>query len=380
MLKLSNISKSFDDKVVLDDVSFEAEAGEIIALLGPSGCGKTTLLRIIAGLETAEQGQLTLHGQDLMAVPVYQRGFGMVFQDYALFPHKTAAENVAFGLRMAGWTAFEQRQRVAHLLEMVGLAGMGERAVYDLSGGEQQRVALARALAPAPRLLLLDEPFGALDRTLRERLMDELQAILERAAAELAGQEQVITIYVTHDQEEAFAVAGRVMVMNKGRIEQSGPPLALYRSPATPFVARFLGMDNLLEGVVVEERPYLVETAIGRIEVGEDNSAPPGSKGTLLIRPEAAEIVVAGEVGERVLRATLEHVSFRGRYQIVQLIVANNNRVTPLKLSFSIEAPLPTPGSQLRLALLPEKCKFYLEEPGPPSTSTGSTSTGSAPA
>lgn len=359
MLKISHVTKSFDEKIVLQDISFEVGEGEVMALLGPSGCGKTTLLRIVAGLETADKGQITLNGEVLTDVPVYRRHFGMVFQDYALFPHKTAAENIAFGLKMAGRPAEEQKQRVEHLLEMVGLAGMGGRAVYDLSGGEQQRVALARALAPAPRLLLLDEPLGALDRTLRERLMDELRAILRRASAELGGQEKVTTLYVTHDQEEAFAVAGRVMVMNRGRIEQAGAPLELYRAPATPFVARFLGMDNLLEATVVSQQPGIVETAVGQVEIGEPTAAPTGSKGVLLIRPEAARVLSSGESGKNERTAELNDVSFRGRYQIVLLTIRHNNQSTSLKLSFDLEQSLPNPGSHFYLELLPEKCLFY---------------------
>jgi ABC-type Fe3+/spermidine/putrescine transport system ATPase subunit len=331
MLKISHITKSFDDKIVLRDISIEVEGGEVLALLGPSGCGKTTLLRIVAGLETADSGQIILNGEDLTDVPVYRRRFGMVFQDYALFPHKTAAENIAFGLKMAARPMEEQ----------------------------QQRVALARALAPAPRLLLLDEPLGALDRTLRERLMDELRSILKRASAELGGQEKVTTLYVTHDQEEAFAVAGRVVVMNKGRIEQSGSPLNLYRSPATPFVARFLGMDNLLEAEVVSQQPGLVDAAVGRVEIGERIIAPTGSKGTLLIRPEAAKVLSPGESGKNEMSAEIKDISFRGRYQIVMFTVRYNNHSTSLKLSFDMEQSLPTPGGQLRLTLLPEKCRFF---------------------
>ncbi len=359
MLELTGVSKSFDDKKVLQDISFQAEAGEVIALLGPSGCGKTTLLRIIAGLEVADSGNIILEEQDLTDVPVYRRGFGMVFQDYALFPHKTAAENVAFGLKMAGWTAEKQQARVTQLLDLVGLSGMGERSVYDLSGGEQQRVALARALAPNPRLLLLDEPLGALDKALRERLMVELHSILTRAASEIEGQQPVITIYVTHDQEEAFAVAGRIFVMNEGRIEQSGRPIELYRSPETPFVARFLGMDNLLAGKVVEERPCMVETNIGLIEVDEDCDLIVDSHGLLLIRPEAAEIREADDLGRNRIDGYVREISFRGRYQITRIDIDWNGKTTTLKLTFDIETVLPTPGSLIRLTLLPHKCRFY---------------------
>ena len=359
MLELNRISKSFDDKKVLQDISFEAEAGEVVALLGPSGCGKTTLLRIIAGLETADAGKILLNGQDLTDVPVFQRGFGMVFQDYALFPHKTAAENVAFGLRMAGWSAKKQEARVAQLMDLVGLRGMGERGVYDLSGGEQQRVALARALAPNPRLLLLDEPLGALDRALRERLMVELRSILARAASGIEGQRPVTTIYVTHDQEEAFAVAGRIIVMNGGRIEQSGTPLEMYRSPETPFVARFLGMDNLLTGEIVGERPCIVETDVGLIEVGGGCKATVGSRGVLLIRPEGAEMLAPDQTGVNVVSGQVREISFRGRYQIAQVEVVKNGRVTILKLTFDIEKTLPTPSEPIDLAIFPEKCRYY---------------------
>lgn len=362
MLDISQISKSFDDKQVLQGVSFQVEAGEIIALLGPSGCGKTTLLRIIAGLETADEGQIKLDGQDLTDVAVYRRGFGMVFQDYALFPHKTAAENIAFGLRMADWSVGKRQERVGQLMELVGLKGMGARRIYDLSGGEQQRVALARALAPNPRLLLLDEPLGALDRALRERLMIELRSILVRAA-EIEGQRRVTTIYVTHDQEEAFAIAGRVMVMNKGRIEQSGRPLDLYRSPETPFVARFLGMENLVPGTVRGERPCLVETDFGLIELDNACEAEQGSGGLLLIRPEAAEILEPGqEEGKNQLNGRIEDVSFRGRYQIVQVGIEKDGRTTSLKLTFDVAQPLPERGRSIRLALQSDKCHFYLNQ------------------
>jgi ABC-type Fe3+/spermidine/putrescine transport system ATPase subunit len=283
----------------------------------------------------------------------------MVFQDYALFPHKTVAENIAFGVRMAGWTADRQQARVGQLLELVGLSGMGGRRVYDLSGGEQQRVALARALAPNPRLLLLDEPLGALDRGLRERLMGELGSILARAASGIEGHRPVTTIYVTHDQEEAFAVAGRIMVMNEGRIEQEGPPLELYRSPRTPFVARFLGMDNLLAGEVVGERPCLIETDVGLIEVEGDCEAIPGGKGILLIRPEAAEILDSDESGENALVGRVQEISFRGRYQIGHIDIIKDGRMTTLKLTFDIETPIPAPGESIHLALLRQKCQYY---------------------
>jgi ABC-type Fe3+/spermidine/putrescine transport system ATPase subunit len=260
---------------------------------------------------------------------------------------------------MAGWTAENRQERVEQLLALVGLSGMGERSVYDLSGGEQQRVALARALAPNPRLLLLDEPLGALDRALRERLMVELQSILVRAASESEADQPVTTIYVTHDQEEAFAVAGRVMVMNEGRIEQSGTPLALYRLPATPFVARFLGMDNLFPGEVVGEWPCLVKTDVGLIKVAAECEAGTGRRGVLLIRPEAAEILDSGETGKNEVIGRIREISFRGRYQIVKIEIVKDGRTNNLKLTFDIEQPLPQIGSIIRLELELGKCFFF---------------------
>lgn len=343
MLALHAIQKSFDDTAVLRSVSLSVAAGETVVLLGPSGCGKTTLLRIIAGLETADSGTIMLGDSELTAVPVHQRGFGMVFQDYALFPHKNVADNVAFGLRMAGWQPEQMGQRVAEMLAVVGLSGFDDRAVYELSGGEQQRVALARALAPAPRLLLLDEPLGALDRTLRERLMLELAEIL-RAAGEITA------VYVTHDQAEAFAIADRVLVMNAGLVEQVGTPTTLYRQPRTAFVARFLGMENLLRGEWV--KAGVVETRLGRLQLADGGGpldiVPMGEAVTLLIRPEAGSLAatVNGPLHGRV-----HALSFRGRYQIATIDMDVGMQ---LKLEFDTAVALPAAGNEIVFYLAPE--------------------------
>jgi ABC-type Fe3+/spermidine/putrescine transport system ATPase subunit len=216
LLEIRHLCKSYPDGWALHDVSFTVEEGENLCLLGPSGCGKTTLLRLIAGLETPDSGQVLVDGEDVTPVSPHLRGFGLMFQEYALFPHKDVFGNVAFGLQMQGLSRDPVTARVTEVLELVGLVGFERRDVNQLSGGERQRVALARSLAPQPRLLMLDEPLGALDRALRERLMDELPDILRRAG--------VTAITVTHDQEEAFALADRVVLMRAGRVVGGGLP------------------------------------------------------------------------------------------------------------------------------------------------------------
>ena len=348
MLTFTNIQKSFDATPVLRGISYRLAAGENLVLLGPSGCGKTTLLRIIAGLETADAGQLLLEGEDLTAVPVHQRGFGFVFQDYALFPHKNVYDNVVFGLRMQKWSAEKMRVRVAQVLDLVGLAGFDERAIHDLSGGEQQRVALARALAPAPRLLLLDEPLGALDRALRERLMLDLRAILQDAGGVVGRPEGITAVYVTHDQAEAFAIADQVLVLNEGQIEQVGSPTELYRQPATPFVARFLGMGNIFPGEIKKSTATqtLVASPLGELQVKSSSLFQKGRAVPLLVRPEAGRLAEADDV-ENVMQATMVDLSFRGRYQIVTV------RVGDILLKFEMETAvdLPPPNQPITLVL-----------------------------
>src|SRR5919199_1578301 len=238
LLDARSITKSFGDTTVLRGVTFGAAESEIVALLGPSGCGKSTLLRIIAGLEQEYTGTVIFDGRALDAIPVHRRGFGLMFQDFALFPHRTVGQNVAFGPRMQGLDRREIDRRVDETLELVGLRAYRNRTIFELSGGERQRVALARSLAPQPRLLMLDEPLGALDRTLRERLTGELRAIIKAVG--------LTSVYVTHDQVEAFAVADRIVLMDRGQIVQSGSPIEVYCHPANRFAAQFLGLNNLL--------------------------------------------------------------------------------------------------------------------------------------
>jgi ABC-type Fe3+/spermidine/putrescine transport system ATPase subunit len=348
LLIVSHISKSYPGLPVLDEVSFTTDEGEIVCLLGPSGCGKTTLLRIVAGLEDPDTGRVIFAGQDLAGVPAHRRNFGLMFQDYALFPHKDVGANVAFGLRMAGLPAAEIGRQVREALALVQLAGYERRRVIELSGGEQQRVALARSLAPGPRLLMLDEPLGSLDRALREQLMNELRAILKKVG--------VTALYVTHDQAEAFAIADRVLIMRArlelgkgGRIEQAGTPQEVYRRPTTPFVAQFLGFRNLLEGTVVGT---VVETLLGRLEVRE--AAEPfaaGDRVTVLIRPEAADVRPAGAAGPNVVPGRLLACSFRGSYYLIR-----TGHSSGIELTCEIpatDAALPAVGEPLALALDP---------------------------
>jgi ABC-type Fe3+/spermidine/putrescine transport system ATPase subunit len=239
MLDINHVSYAYDTFEALRDVSLTTEEGEIICLLGASGCGKTTLLRVIAGLETGYSGQISLAGHDLRNTPVNERDFGLMFQDFALFPHMSVEQNVAYGLKRQKVPQQEIQRRVQDMLARVGLSGFDKRDVNLLSGGQKQRVALARSLAPNPRVLMLDEPLGSLDALLRDQLIIELRDIIKSVG--------LTAIYVTHDQKEAYAIADRVAVMNEGQIEQIDTPQNLYYAPRTEFVARFLGLSNIFK-------------------------------------------------------------------------------------------------------------------------------------
>ncbi len=252
ILEVSNISKSFSDGYAVYDVSLTAERGEIVGLLGPSGCGKTTLLRLVAGLEQPDSGSISFDGVTLDGMAPKDRGFGLMFQDLALFPHMDVIGNVSFGLRMQHLAKDEVRQRVDDLLGVVDLTGYGHRKVHELSGGERQRVALARSLAPKPKLLMFDEPFGSLDRGLRESLQTEVRAILKEIG--------VTSIYVTHDRDEAFAMADSIVIMDKGSVVQAGTAQELFKAPRSELVARSLGLKNVMLGTVATPG---VESPIG---------------------------------------------------------------------------------------------------------------------
>jgi len=283
MLEVQNIVKSYELAPLLQGVSFSVASGEVVCLLGRSGSGKSTLLRIIAGLERAEEGKVLWEGRDITDIPVHLRGFGLMFQDYALFPHRSVEQNVAFGLRMQNLPEREIRERTAEMLELVHMSPFAKRKVIDLSGGEQQRIALARSLAPKPKLLMLDEPLGALDRTLKQTLMDDLRQIIRST--------RIPVIYVTHDQEEAFSIADRLIMLNDGKIEQVGSPEEVYRRPASLWVANFLGLGNTLPTKVISTTPLILSTSVGDIPLQERQlSLHKEDELILLLLPEVAGI------------------------------------------------------------------------------------------
>ncbi|MGW0189068.1 ABC transporter ATP-binding protein [Streptomyces sp. NPDC003362] len=301
LLRLDGATVRFGGRAVLDAVDLAVAEHEVVCVLGPSGSGKSTLLRAVAGLQPLDAGRVVLDGRDQTGVPAHRREVGLMFQDHQLFPQRDVGGNVAFGLRMHGVARRGQDERVRELLELVGLPGAARRAVAALSGGEQQRVALARALAPRPRLLMLDEPLGQLDRSLRERLVVELR--------ELFGRLGTTVLAVTHDQGEAFALADRVVVMRDGRIAQSGTPLEVWQRPADAFVARFLGFDNVVDATVTGQA---AATPWGKLPVPEGAAQGPG---TLLVRPAGVRLVAA-DAG---LRCTVAARTFKGTHVAVHL-------------------------------------------------------------
>ncbi|GGT29406.1 ABC transporter ATP-binding protein [Streptomyces chromofuscus] len=301
LLGLQKATVRFGGRPVLDGVDLTVAEHEVVCVLGPSGSGKSTLLRAVAGLQLLDSGRVLLDGRDQAGVPAHRRGVGLMFQDHQLFPQRDVGGNVAFGLRMHGASTAQQQERVRELLDLVGLPGAAHRAVAALSGGEQQRVALARALAPRPRLLMLDEPLGQLDRSLRERLVVELR--------ELFGRLGTTVLAVTHDQGEAFALADRVVVMRDGRIAQSGTPLQVWQRPADAFVARFLGFDNVIDATVGGQ---VADTAWGKLPVPE--GAAQGAR-DVLVRPAGVRLVVA-DAG---LRCTVTARTFKGTHVAVHL-------------------------------------------------------------
>lgn len=280
-LRLEQLTKRFDDHLAVGDLSLDVSPGSVLALLGPSGSGKTTTLRLIAGFERPDAGRVVIDGEDVTPLGPADRRFGMVFQHYALFPHLTVGENVAFGLDRRGMSPAERQSRVAESLALVDLAGFQSRAVSALSGGEQQRVAVARAIAPKPRVLLLDEPLSNLDPSLRERTRRELRAAIDQIG--------VTTVFVTHEQEEAFALGDVIAVLREGQLEQVGAPTELYEEPASQFVATFVGRASTLSGVVINGGRVRVATGV-EWPMSAPVALVPGQRVVVTVRPESLQL------------------------------------------------------------------------------------------
>jgi putative spermidine/putrescine transport system ATP-binding protein len=307
-LSVRNLTKSYGRIVAVAGVSFAARAGEIVSLLGPSGCGKTTTLRAIVGLTKPTTGSVVIKGRDVTELPVHKRNIGMLFQNYALFPHLTVAENLAFGLKLRAMSKGAIGKEIENILQLVNLADYGERSISQLSGGQQQRVALARALVIRPDLLLLDEPFGALDRKLRERMQIEMKSLQARLG--------ITTILVTHDQEEALTLSNTIVVMKDGQIEQIGSPTDIYERPATSFVADFIGGANFFSGVlrragsawqVVADEG--VTLPVSRLTEG----LAEGARVIVAVRPENIELSSVSEPGGAdAVEVTVEQIVYRG--------------------------------------------------------------------
>ena len=305
-LKLKGLTRKYGAFTAVDDIDLEVGDGEFVTLLGPSGCGKTTTLRMVAGFIAPDSGEIWFDDRRMTDVPPHKRNTAMVFQSYALFPHMSVAQNVAFGLKMRNLPAAEQAARIEEALEMVSLRGLESRRPGQLSGGQQQRVALARAIVTRPDILLFDEPLSNLDAKLREKVRLEIRELQKRL--------DITTLYVTHDQAEALAISDRIVVMNGGRIEQIGDPAGIYRAPRSAFVADFLGAANIIEGQMNDGG--VVETRIGRFDLG---SGAPAKAGPVKLswRPEDMRIAADGAASIR--SAEIKSIVFRGNF--LELIV-----------------------------------------------------------
>ncbi len=348
-VEVDRVSRRFGEHVALDQVSLTIREGEFFSMLGPSGCGKTTLLRLIAGLDLPDSGCIRIAGVDASETPAHLRPVNTVFQSYALFPHLSVRDNVAFGLRMKKVPEAEVAQRVDEALELVRIASFAARKPQQLSGGQKQRVALARALINRPRVLLLDEPLGALDLKLRKELQVELLALQRRVG--------ITFVFVTHDQEEALVLSDRIAVMRAGVIEQVGEAEKLYERPRTRFVGQFLGSCNLIEGTVSEAANgrLLVDTAIGRLDVdAAGNARAAGAKVALAIRPEKVQVLASGGGGANEFTATLDEVIYSGSSSEYRLAAAGGLRFTAHLLNARSAGRTTAGGETLALRLPPE--------------------------
>ena len=321
-LELRGIAKNFGDFVALEHVDLSIERGEFVAIMGPSGCGKTTLLRIVAGLESMSSGQLLLRGQDISALPVHKRSTRLVWQNFALFPHLNVRQNIAFGLTLGRHDKAAVKAKVDEIAELVQLGQFLDRRVSQLSGGQKQRVAIARALVTEPEILLLDEPLSALDAHLRIRMQSEMKRLQQRLGLSF--------LYVTHNQSEAFSMADRVVVMNKGRIEQFGSPEEIYTRPKTHFVAEFVGSNNIFDGKVVDVRDGLIRVQCADAIISAASGERPPGKGStvsLVVQADKVRSHPTGVAAENSLRAVLSGREFTGSQVIYYLETSSGGEV-----------------------------------------------------
>ena len=350
-LDVRGLQKAFDGKTAVDDVHLAVSPGEFVSLLGPSGCGKTTTLRLIAGLERADDGEIAIDGRDMTEVSPQRRKIGMVFQQYALFPNLTAFENVAFALRVERRGNGEVAARVAELLDLVHLGDAADKFPHQLSGGMQQRVALARALAIAPPLLLLDEPLSALDAAIRDELRSELRR--------LQRQLDVTVVYVTHDQAEAMALSDRIVVMEDGRVSQVGSPRELYDRPATRFTAAFVGTSNRRDTTLAERDGHtVVPWGAGELQVANLARLPAGTPVTASWRPESGRLVNGGQSGNNALRGSIELITFLGPMTRLDVLVEGDPEPVLVDLASADAAEL-RPGQAVAIAVPAEAIRLY---------------------
>jgi len=363
IIEVQNAYKQFGDGVVaVNDVSLSVEEGEFVTLLGPSGCGKTTMLRLVAGFESPDRGKILLGGEDVTEAPPYSRAVNMVFQDYALFPHMTVFENVAYGLKVSGVPKAEIGPAVDRALRTVEMQDQGPRQPHELSGGMRQRIALARALVREPRVLLLDEPLAALDANLRDQMRVELKHLHDRLG--------LTFLMVTHDQTEALVMADRVVLMNAGRIAQEGTPTDIYEHPQSTYVANFIGASNLMRGSVVEGSGNVVTVSTGGAQLRASGSVAINKalKGDVMIcvRPEKAHIVTNGQdVGDmNTIGGTVEELLFHGSTVRVKIHLDSGD---PFMVDMQMTAPtassgLPEKGASVRVAFTPENTSMFPPE------------------